>query len=294
MSPTNLPLLVILGETASGKSKLALQVAKRLDGEIICADSWTVRKGLNIGTDKPTDMDMMEVKHHIVNVVDPDESFTAVTFKQLANEAILDICERNKLPIMVGGTGLYIDSVVFDYGFLEDSKPEVRDYLNSLNIEELLNLIEEQGLEIADNIDRSNKRRLIRLIESGGRQPVRGELRSNTLLIGLNMDPKEQIKSIEKRVDKMISEGLEDEVRILSSKYGWDCEALKGVGYKQWQRYFDETQSLDETRLQIISATNNLSKKQHTWFKRNKSIHWLNQPVSLEEVVDLVTTKISI
>ena len=294
MYQNNPPLLVILGETATGKTRLGLELAKLLDGEIISADSWTVRKELNIGTDKPSKKDRREVKHHLIDIVAPNEHFSAVAFKELANKAIEEINSRGKLPIIVGGTGLYIDSVIYDYGFLDDSEPDRRDYLNSLSIEELLEVIYEEGLEISERIDQRNKRRLIRLIESSGREPKKSELRANTLLIGLQMDAVTQAHYIEARVDRMLREGLEEEVRQLSLKYGCDCEALKGVGYKQWQRYIDGTQCLEETRLQIISATNNLAKKQRTWFKRNKSIHWMIQPVDIDKVVELVTTYLSI
>jgi tRNA dimethylallyltransferase len=288
------PLLVILGETATGKSRLALELAKRLEGEIICADSWTVRKELNIGTDKPSIIDRSEIKHHLIDVVAPDEHFSAVVFKDMANKAIADIHSRGKLPIIAGGTGLYIDSVIFDYGFLEDSEPDKRDYLNSLTIEELQNEIKIQKLPISDSIDQRNKRRLIRLIESTGKEPKKSSLRTNTLLIGLKMKPDDQLVGIKQRVNEMINNGLEGEVKMLSDKYGWGCEALKGVGYKQWQRYFEGTQGLEETKQQIVSATNNLAKKQRTWFKRNKSIHWKTQPIKIDEVVELVTTHLSI
>lgn len=287
------PLVVILGETATGKSKLALDLAKKLDGEIISADSWTVRREVNIGTDKPSQADQKLVKHHLIDIVDPCVDFTAAVFKSLALEAIDDIASRNHLPIMVGGSGLYIDSVIYDYQFLVAGDRKERESLNKLSVSELLARIEQLKLPIRDNIDRRNKRRLIRLIESGGQLPKKGSLRDNTLLIGTTIDDASHKSLIESRVDQMIANGLETEVKQLSQKYGWDCEALKGVGYKQWREYFDGHQTLDQTRQQIISATNNLAKKQRTWFKRNKSIHWFSQPVNLDGIVELVTTELS-
>jgi tRNA dimethylallyltransferase len=293
-SPKISPLIVIVGETATGKSKLALDLAKKLNGEIICADSWTVRRELNIGTDKPSPKDQAAIKHHLIDIVEPCADFTAAVFKDLANEAVQEISQRGKVPIMVGGSGLYIDSVIFDYGFLEPADPELRSSLNQLSVPELIQKIEDLKLPLKDSVDRRNKRRLIRVIESSGKYPKKGKLREDTLVIGVQLSKYQHKEAIERRVDQMISRGLEDEAKQLSTKYGWECEALKGVGYKQWWSYFETNQSLEETRLQIISATNNLAKKQRTWFKRNKSIHWYNQPLKLDEIVDLVTTELSI
>jgi tRNA dimethylallyltransferase len=289
----NEPLLVIIGETASGKSSLALKLAKNLNGEIICADSWTVRREVNIGTDKPTLKDRQLVTHHLLDVAAPDEDFTAAVFKNLAKKAIVDIHKRGKLPIMVGGTGLYIDSVLYDYSFLQSGNRHAREELNKLTLDGLMDIIKKAKIPLGE-VDIRNKRRLIRLIETDGQVPEKSGLRQNTLIIGVRR-PEEELKdNIQKRVDRMIDLGLEQEVRDLSLEYGWDCEALKGVGYKQWQGYFSGSQSLDETKLQIISATSNLAKKQRTWFRRNKSIHWLTQPIKVADIVELVTTELSV
>jgi len=283
------PLLVIVGETASGKSALALELAQKLDGEIICADSWTVRREVNIGTAKPSSAEQKMVPHHLLDVAGPDEDFTAAVFKRLANDAIEEISSRGKLPIMVGGTGLYIDGVLFDYGFLAEGDREEREKWNSLSIATLLQKIDDLGIKLGD-VDTRNKRRLIRLIETNGTRPTKQALRKNTYIIGVKNDPDVLKERIEKRVDAMLAAGLEDEVKDLVERHGWDCEALKGVGYAQWKDYFLGTQSLDETRAKIISATNDLAKRQRTWFKRNKSIQWFSAPVNVAEVVDSVTT----
>lgn len=289
----NAPLVVILGQTATGKSKLALELAKKIDGEIICADSWTVRREVNIGADKPSLAERKDIPHHLIDVAGPCDDFTAAVFKTMANKAIDGIYSRGHISIMVGGSGLYIDSVIFDYGFLQPGEPGLRSSLNKLSVDELMQKIKKEKLPIDSNIDTRNKRRLIRLIESGGKKPIRSSLRDNVLVVGIKMDPSDLKLAIEKRVDNMLETGLEQEVKSLSDQYGWDCEALKGVGYKQWRRYFEGTQTIDETRQQIISATNNLAKKQNTWFKRNKSIHWFLQPVNLDTIVDLITTELA-
>ncbi len=283
------PLVVIVGETASGKSALALKLAQQFDGEIICADSWTVRRGVDIGTAKPTAAEQSKVPHHLLDVVEPCADFTAAVFKRLANEAISEITNRGKLPIMVGGTGLYIDGVLYDYGFLSASNRGEREVLNKLDAPELLARTDELGIELGD-VDRDNKRRLIRLIETGGERPSKQSLRPNTLIIGLQPDREVLNQRITDRTDAMLAAGLEDEVRRLAEQYGWDCEALKGVGYAQWRGYFEGSQTLAETRQKIIKATLGLAKRQRTWFKRNKSIQWFSTPVKQANVVEIVTT----
>lgn len=285
-------LVVIAGETASGKSELAIRLARQFGGEIICADSWTVRREADIGTAKPSLADQAAVPHHLLDVTGPDEDFTAAVFKRLAQAAIDDIAVRGKLPIMVGGTGLYIDSVLYDFGFLAVGDRAARTELNNLDPAELLRKIRDLGLKTG-TVDIRNKRRLIRLIETNGAIPTRQKLRGNTLIIGIKNERDILEKRIIKRVDDMLAAGLEDEVRGLVERYGWDCEALKGVGYAQWQGYFLGNQTLAETRQKIIKANLDLAKRQRTWFKRNKSIHWLDTPVNWQELVDLVTTFLS-
>ena len=286
------PLLVIVGETASGKSALGIELAQQLQGEIICADSWTVRREATIGTAKPSLAEQALVPHHLIDIVDPDEDFTAAVFKRLANEKIMEIAARGKLPILVGGTGLYIDGILYDYGFLPAGDRSAREEFNALSNLELLQRIKQLGLEVGD-VDTRNKRRLIRLIETNGARPTRHDRRANTILIGLNIGRDVLCDRITQRVDTMIASGLKSEVAGLAERYGWDCEALKGVGYSQWRDYFLGTQSLEETRAKIVKATLDLAKRQRTWFKRNKSIHWLSTPVDVTSVVDLVTTELN-
>lgn len=286
LTPAAQPLVVIVGETASGKSALALELAEKFNGEIICADSWTVRREVNIGTAKPSAEDRQRVKHHLLDAVDPCGDFTAAVFKRLAASAIEDISSRGKLPIMVGGTGLYIDSVIYDFGFLPEGNRKDRHELNSLSAEDLKRRAEAQGLSL-EGIDVRNKRRLIRLLETGGKRPTKGSLRENTLVLGVSL-PREKLRErVTRRTDKMLELGLEQEVKKLSSKYGWACEALKGIGYREWSEYFAGSQDRQQTRERIISATMGLAKRQRTWFKRNKGIHWLD---NREEAVEIVTT----
>ncbi|MDB5184265.1 MAG: tRNA dimethylallyltransferase [Candidatus Saccharibacteria bacterium] len=283
------PLIVIVGETASGKSALAIALAQRFDGEIICADSWTVRREVNIGTAKPSAAELAAAPHHLLDIVGPDEDFTAAVFKGLAQAQIKAISGRGKLPILAGGTGLYIDGVIYDYGFLPPGDRQERERLNALSRDQLLAQIAALGLELGD-VDTGNKRRLIRLIESQGARPVKHGLRPDTLIIGIQTEREVLRQRVARRTDAMLAAGLEAEVRGLVDKYGWDCEALKGVGYAQWRGYLEGIQSLDETRAKIIKATMDLAKRQRTWFTRNKSIHWLTTEDKTAEAVDLLTT----
>ena len=282
-------LLVVVGETASGKSALALELAKKFDGELICAGSWTVYKDFNIGTAKPSNLERAQIPHHLLDVADPRGGFSAVVFQQLAQTAIDAIHRRGKLPIMVGGTGLYIDSVLYHYGFLAPPPAELREKLNGMSLPEVLELAKERGLNTS-GIDVRNKRRVIRLIENDGQLPTKKELRPNTLLIGINT-PRETLKErVTQRVDHMLTQDLKFEVEKLANKYGWEAEPMKGIGYREWREYFEGSLNVEEVRQRIIKSTMDLAKRQRTWFKRNNSIHWFSTPVNMQEVDALVTT----
>jgi len=296
------PLVVIIGETASGKSALALQLAQQFNGELICADSWTVYKGFDIGTAKPSPQERKLVPHHLLDVADPQQGFSAVEFQRLAQAAITDITARGKLPIMVGGTGLYIDSVLYEYQFLPPPAPEVRAALEASSLEELLEQAGERQLDLS-GIDVRNKRRVIRLLENNGAQPQRADLRDHTLVLGIVTDREHLRERITKRVDAMLAAGLETEVKQLSQRYGWEAEPMKGIGYREWRAYFEpessaagyDGQSLEQTRQRIISASMQLAKRQRTWFRNarytgNDCIHWVQAPNTYEQSVAYTTT----
>lgn len=280
------PLVVIVGETASGKSDLAMQLAERFDGEIIAADSWTVYPGFTVGTAKPSALEQAKVPHHMIDVADPAEGYSAAIYKGAALAAIENITEIGRLPILVGGTGLYVDSVLYNYSFLPKPENQNREHLNSMTLEQLLTYARNKGLS-TEAIDVRNKRRLIRLIENDGKLPSKAPIRPNTLILGLRIPPEELDGRIVKRVDKMFEAGLADEVLSLAAQYGWDIEPMKGVGYKEFQQFASSEHSLEQVRESIIRNTRQLAKKQRTWFKRNKSVHWISDP---REAVDLVTT----
>lgn len=277
-------LVVLVGETASGKSKLSLEIAKKYTGEILCADSWTVRKSMNIGTAKPSAAEQKAVPHHLLDIVEPDEPFTAADFKRLAIKTIHDIQTRHNLSILVGGTGLYVDAVCYDFSFLPGENSNERELLNTTSIEDLLVIAQQRGIDLT-NVDLRNKRRIIRAIESEGQKPSRSELRSNTLILGIKIPSEELPQRIEARVDAMLAAGLKQEVKELARHYGWETEGMKGIGYREWREYFEGTQTLEQTRERIIAATKNLAKRQRTWFKRNADIQWVDSSAAAMQLV---------
>lgn len=280
------PLVVIVGETASGKSALAMELAIQFDGELICTDSWTVYKGFDIGTAKPSAAERGRVPHHLLNVADPADGFSAPQFQKMAQAAIADIASRGAVPIMVGGTGLYIDSVLFNYGFLPPTAASVRQELSDLSLTAVQERAQAMGLDTT-GIDMQNKRRVIRLIENNGERPSKQLLRPNTLIVGIATEREDLLERVTGRIDAMLAAGLEAEVHDLSERYGWQAEPMKGIGYREWQDYFLGTQSLEATRQRIIKATMDLAKRQRTWFKRNQSIQWVNNP---SKAVEITTT----
>ncbi len=283
---THCKLVVIVGETASGKSALAMDIARQFNGEIICADAMTVYQGFDIGTAKPSENDQAEVPHHMLDVASPTTGFNAAQFKTLAEQAIHAISARGKLPVLVGGSGLYVDSVLYDYAFLPSPNIGERDVLNTMELADLLTLAHYRGLDTS-GIDTANKRRVIRLIENGGAVAQRAPLRAETCIIGLRIERDSLESQVKKRVTAMLEAGLEDEVRGLAGRYGWDAEPMRSIGYREWREYFAGQADLHETQERIVRSTMQLAKKQRTWFKRNISIQWVDDP---SNAVDIVTT----
>ncbi len=293
-------MVVVVGETSSGKSALAMALAEQFGGELICADSWTVYKGFDVGTAKPSHAEQTQVRHHLLDIADPAVGFNAVEFQKQAQKAIEDICGRGKLPILVGGTGLYIDSILFGYQFLPAPVIDIRTELNTQTLDELIRRAKEMDLDIA-GVDLRNKRRVVRLIENKGVRPTKGEMRPNTLVMGIETDREDLRQRITLRVDAMLTAGLEIEVKKLAQQYGWDAEPMKGIGYREWRDYFEgrndaagnvtnDVQTLAQTRERIISASMGLAKRQRTWFKRNDCIHWLQRPNIENKAIEYTTT----
>lgn len=278
------PLVVIVGPTASGKSALAMALARKYNGEIICADSRTIYIGMDIGTAKPTQEERSEIKHHCLDIISPDQVFSAAQFKECAVKAIEEIHGRGKLPILVGGSGLYVSGVLYDYDFVQQSDEGLRNELDNLSIEELGQKAKDLGIDVSEQTA-TNKRHLVRLIERGGQSGKRDNLRSNTLFIGLDPGREIVMKRIEQRVDVMIQEGLIEEVTNLFESYGSEAPGLLAPGYKAFSGYLSGELSLDEARELFTRNDKQLAKRQMTWFKRDKNIDWVNSSEAADKLV---------
>jgi tRNA dimethylallyltransferase len=218
--------------------------------------------------------------------------FSAAVFQRLAKQAIDDIAGRGKLPIMVGGTGLYIDSVLYDYSFLPAADPYLRTALNAMSLPELLKRADDMNLDLAD-IDVRNKRRIIRLIENNGVRPTKKDLRSNTLVLGMRRPLDELRGRIISRVTTMTAAGLADEARRLGERYGWDCEPMKAPAYRAFRDYIQGSITLEMAKERMVQNDLKLAKKQRTWFKRNSGIHWIDDRSKITDIVELVTTNLN-
>lgn len=300
MKPT---VYVIGGPTASGKSNLAVELAKRINGEIISADSMQIYKDMNIGTAKITPEEMQGINHYLIDFVSPDERYSVSSFKKNAEKAIEAILAKGKVPIIVGGTGLYIDSLILGIEF-QDEKIDTK-YRESLN-----KIAEEQGLQKLYNmaqaidpvamkkISENDKKRIIRVLEiyhKTGKTKTEQELESrkseikyNYKLFAITMDRQVLYEKIEKRVDKMIEQGLIDEVQGILNKYQKFPTAMQGLGYKEVVEYLENKITKEEMVQKIKKETRHYAKRQLTWFRKNKNIIWLNGENSIENNIDIM------
>lgn len=282
------PLIVIVGETASGKSDLAIQIAQQFNGEIIAADSRTIYKGMDIGTAKPTLKEQQAVPHHLLSIIEPNQAYSAAQFKADTLQLIDEITSRGNIPILVGGSGLYVDAVIFDYTFSEvDSKK--RSELNNVSLEELQQKARDLGIEETE-VDFKNRRHLQRAVETGKVLKNKQQLRPNTLAIGLKLKREVLEHRIKLRVEKMVDAGLVEEVRKLGEQYGWDPEAMSGIGYRFFGEFIRGEITLEEAKQKFIQGDLSLAKRQRTWFKRNKYIQWID---SSDTAITLVKTFLS-
>jgi tRNA dimethylallyltransferase len=273
-------LIVVLGPTASGKTDLAIDLAKQFDGEIVCADSRTIYKGMDIGTAKPKEL--KGIPHHLIDIVSPNTDFNVALFKQEAIKKINEIIQRGKMPIVAGGTGLYIKAIVENLDFpIVPANQKLRAKLEKKNITELFKMYAELDEEGSKIIDKNNKRRLIRAIEVSLalKEPFFKERKKepmyDVLQIGINIEKDELEKRIRKRVDNMIKQGLEKEVKKLSKKYGFNVPPMQTIGYREWEGYFDKEVGLEETIERIKINTIKFAKRQMTWFRKDKTIKWI-------------------
>jgi tRNA dimethylallyltransferase len=299
-----IPLVVIAGPTAVGKSELGLQVARQLGTEIISADSAQVYRYMDIGTAKPTKEEQRQVKHHLIDLVDPDQPFSVADYQQAANDLIKNMWSAGKLPLMVGGTGLYIRAVTTAYAFgrqgadhktRESYEQEASKYGLSFLYDKLQHLDPEAARKIHPN----DQKRIIRALEvySLEGKPISEQVTKtvmtdppfNTAIFGLNLDRVVLYERIEERVEKMLEAGFLGEVQNLKDKgFGKADPGLQILGYRQIFSYLENNSGWEDTVADIKKETRNLAKRQITWFRREKEITWfdLDKNVAAEDITE--------
>lgn len=272
MVAKKLELLTIIGPTASGKTALAIEMAKKFNGEIISADSRTIYKGLDIGTAKPSMAERKGVIHYGFDLIEPDTRYSASEFKKYALEKIDDIKKRGKLPIIVGGTGLYVDCVLYDFK-MPKANLELRKYLELKDVSELQALVLINGLVMPEN--RNNKLHLITTIEREGVKPTKNDqLPNGWYLIGLKPENNILQSRIVKRANDMFDSAVLNEATKVADEFGWDCPGLNGGIYKCLRLYSQGLIDLGQCKQMFLKSDKMLAKRQVTWFKRNKEIMW--------------------
>lgn len=284
------PLLIVAGPTATGKSDSAVELALRMNGEVISADSMQVYRGMDIGSAKVTVEEMRGVPHHLIDCADPSENWNVVRFQKEARRAVQDIASRGRLPILCGGTGFYIQALLYDIDFTQmDENTPLRDRLSALAAEKgpeaIHALLLEKDPASAAAIHPNNLKRVIRAIEfmeeSGGSiaahnlQQRERESAYRSVFFVLTMDRARLYERIDRRVDIMMERGLVEEVaRLRAMEIQRDSTSMQGIGYKQVYGYLDGDYDLEEAVRLIKRDTRHFAKRQLTWFKREKDVIW--------------------
>ncbi len=305
-------LLVIVGPTAVGKTDTSILLAKRLHGEIISADSMQIYQDMDIGTAKPSLEERQGIPHHLLDIIAPGESFSVADYQELARKTISEVTSRGKLPILVGGTGLYVRAVIDPYNFIPaDTDWKLREHLKAqaaeAGIEALYNWLKEVDPKAAERIHPNDERRIIRALEvyqttgeplSFWEQQVDREERYDVLMVGLTR-PREQIYDrVNRRVDLMVEAGLIEEAKTLLAQ-GLDQNfiARQAIGYKELFNYLQGRETLDEALEKLKLNTRRYAKRQLTWFRADPRINWLDvnlyQSASgvVDEIMQMVAAK---
>jgi tRNA dimethylallyltransferase len=286
------PVIIIVGPTASGKTSLSIELAKKINGSIVSADSMQIYRYMDIGTAKPDEIEKSGIRHYMIDEVNPDENYSVARYREKALEYISRICSEGKRPIIVGGTGLYVNSLLYNISFSETiCDEELREKLKEeavrMGNKYLHDKLEEIDPEAAARIHENDIKRVIRAIEvhTHTNKTISEHAREsrlepppyNYIVFGLNWDREKLYDRIEQRVDKMLQSGLVDEVKkLVEIGYGKDTTAMQGIGYKEILDYLRGTQSLEETVYILKRDTRHYAKRQMTWFRRIEGIHWLD------------------
>ena len=301
-------VIVICGPTASGKTALSIELAKKINGEIISCDSMQIYKDMNIGTAKVTEEEMQGIKHYMIYFVSPDERYSVADYKNDAEKIIEIIINKGKTPIIVGGTGLYVDSLIYNIEYPKINLDE--DYRQKLEKE-----VEEKGLkylyDVAKKIDEqavqkisiNDKKRIMRVLEiyhATGKTKTEQEVESRKKevkydykIFAINMDREKLYQRINLRVDKMIENGLIEEVENLQKQYNHFPTAMQGLGYKEVVEYLQNEITKDEMIEKIKQETRRYAKRQLTWFRKNKQTIWIDGLKNIEYNVSIIEKEIS-
>lgn len=278
------PLIVIIGATASGKTSLSIKIAKEFNGEIISADSRQVFCKLDIGTAKVTEEEMDGIPHYGIDIREPDKSFTVAEFKEYANEKIKNILQREKLPIMAGGTGLYVNAVTQDFSIPKvPANWKLREELEQLSIEDLHQKLQNLDPEEAEKIHPNNRRYVIRAIEiNQATQKKKSEIMQkkpadyDVLILGVDVEREILYERINQRVDQMFAEGFLEEVQgLIKQGYDFKSQAFNSVGYPEMKAYLDGKMSKMEAIELMKKNTRNYAKRQLTWWRKDERVIWL-------------------
>lgn len=296
-------VIVIGGPTASGKTALSIELAKRINGEIVSADSMQIYKDMNIGTAKPTKEEMGDIKHYMLDFISPENRYSVSQYKEDAIKCIEKIIKKGKIPIVVGGTGLYIDSLIYGIEYQEISiDTEYRDKLNkqadSGNLQELYEeacKIDAEAMKIISPNDRKRIIRVLEIYKQTGKTKTQQNIESRKrevpydyIMFAINMDREKLYERINKRVDIMLENGLIDEVRAVINKYDNIKTAMQGLGYKEVVQYFNSELTKEEMIDRIKMESRRYAKRQLTWFRKNKETIWIDGLKPLEENVNTI------
>ena len=296
-------VIVICGPTASGKTALSIELAKKINGEIISCDSMQIYKDMNIGTAKPTKEEMQGIKHYLLDFVSPDERYSVADFKRDSKKSIKEIIAKGKTPIIVGGTGLYFDSLIYeieykDIKFDEEYRKKLEERVEKEGLNELYKEAKKIDPIAIEKISENDKKRILRILEiynATGKNKTQQEIESRKKEVeydykvyALNWDREKLYDRINRRVDIMIEQGLVEEVKEILNKYKKFPTAMQGLGYKEVVEYLEGKCSKEEMIEKIKMETRRYAKRQLTWFRKNKQTVWLDGQEKIQNNIQII------
>ena len=296
-------VIVICGPTASGKTALSIELAKQISGEIVSCDSMQIYKDMDIGTAKPTPDEMQGIKHYLIGHVSPEERYSVADYKADAKKAIKEIIEKGKMPIVVGGTGLYLDSLIYEIEYQdiqldEEYRKQLEEEVEEKGLEELYKRAKQIDEKAIEKISPNDKKRILRILEiyhATGKTKTEQEIESRKKEVeydykvyALDWDRQKLYDRINKRVDMMMEQGLIEEVKQILDKYHTFPTAMQGLGYKEVVEYLEGKLTKEEMVEKIKMETRRYAKRQLTWFRKNKQTIWLNAEDTIQNNVDII------